>query len=111
MVFRKRKNDIGNRIQGELTKERGGTTVKFKDSENGRKEKKERQRKGKTEKMDLSQGKNNTGNRRQGELTKELAGTTVEFKDRENGRKKEKERQRKQKTETMEFRKENERQR
>ena len=69
MDLRKRKNDSGNRRQGELTKERGGTTVEFKDRENGLRERerttaetedrenglkkeKERQRKQKTEKMD-----------------------------------------------------------
>ena len=38
MDLRKRKNDSGNRRQGELTKERGGTTVEFKDRENGLRE-------------------------------------------------------------------------
>ena len=48
----KRKNDSGNRRQGELTKERGGTTAEIKDREN-----------------DLRKGKNDTGNKRQRKWT------------------------------------------
>jgi len=53
MDLRKIKNDSGNKRQGELTNERGGTTVEFKNRENGFKKEKERQRKPKTEKKDL----------------------------------------------------------
>ena len=60
-----RKNDSGNRRQGELTKERGGTTVESIQRENVLRKEKQRQRKQKTEKMDLRKRKNGSSNRRQ----------------------------------------------
>ena len=69
MDLRKRKNDSGNRRQGELTKERGGTTVEIKDRENGLKKEKERQRKQKTERIDERTWRNDSGNQRQRKWT------------------------------------------
>ena len=52
MVETERKKDRGNQRQGELTKERGATTVEVKNRENGLKTDKEQQRKPKTERID-----------------------------------------------------------
>jgi len=81
-----------------LTKERGETTVEFKDGENGLELEKERQRNYRTEKMALRKRKYGIGNRRQRKWTLERERTTAETEDRENGLKKEKEGQQKQKT-------------
>ena len=95
MVEIERKKDSGNQRQGELTKERGRTTVEAKDRENGLMKDKKQQRKPMTERMDEIERKKDSGNQRQGELTKERGATTVEVTDRENRLMKEKERQRK----------------
>ena len=52
IVETERKNDSGNKRQGELTKERGATTVEVKNRENTLKTDKEQQRKPKTERID-----------------------------------------------------------
>ena len=65
MDLRTRKNDSGNRTQGELTRKHGGTTAEATDRENRLKKDKERQLKPKTEKTDLRKRKNDSGNRRQ----------------------------------------------
>src|SRR5688572_15690224 len=98
-----RKKDCGNNRQGELTKERGGTTAEAKDRKNGLKNEKEQQLKPKTELMDETERKKNCGNHRQGELTKERGATTAEAKDRNSGLMKEKEGHRKPKTSNLFF--------
>jgi len=49
MELKEEKRDGGNQRQGELTRERGGTTVEATDRENGLKKEKEGQREPKTE--------------------------------------------------------------
>jgi len=64
-----RKNDSGNRRQGELTKERGGTTEEFKNREYGLKKEKERQWKQKTGRIDEGTWRNDRGIQRQRKCT------------------------------------------